>query len=392
MSIPITADEVYSFPSQTSQLKQHEIAERRNFGDASQFWTEPHHDGIDYSSGEAMLNSVVYAGASTEHILDQVLEHGADTSSWRESSTSTMDELPEEEELASSALAISTPLHSAIAAENMKMLCILLQRGFDPNARALVTGSLALTAAQFAVIIGHHRALSLLMSQAGTRMDMLTPVFNVHALHFAAAMLRDDVFDVIGVSSHPPTTALGHTTLVVACLPYRFEEVHYSTKILESVHDLRILRRTQFTRLIIKRPESSENGARQPFWWGEGPRCLRDIPAEQDRQRKVCRRLINDSDASQIGHADVHGNTSLHYLAASVYVRESLISWVRSRPQGEHVWQASRNIWGHTPKDLWEEACCVRQNPSVRIASRMAIMNGVATMIGGWDPGMRGRW
>lgn len=145
---PITADQVCSVHMQTAPLSECELEERRGNGKCSPFWTEPHHYGIDHSSDEAMPHSVVRAGASTAEILDALLEYGADATFWRKPRNSTVDELQEEAELSPSALAISTPLRSAVAHDNMTMLLTLLERGFDPNARELAAGSQAITPAQ----------------------------------------------------------------------------------------------------------------------------------------------------------------------------------------------------------------------------------------------------
>lgn len=243
------------------------------------------------------------------------------------------------------------------------------------------------------MIINHHRAFSILKSDESTNVDLSTPVFKVHALHFAAAMLREDCPEAIGLEAdNVSVTALGHTQLHVSCLPYRREEIHQAPQIAASIHDVRSLRSTQFTRHALEKAEFSETGERQHLLLSEKSESLRDVEVEKQKQENTCIRLVLSSGAGQVSVADIHGNTALHYLAASVFVSESLITWLRSQSGGKQVWQTSSNLWGHTPRDLWEEACSVRDTTPVTVMSKMAVVDGVVTMTGCWDPGLRGRW
>ena len=201
LSNPITMGEVGTVASQFIPLTEIELKERRNA--LCQFWVEPHRDGIDYSSESAQLHSIVRAGASTPEILDLLLDGGigpdgrnANASFWKDPAILTV--LPEEGDLSPSSLAISTPLHSAIAFDNMDMLRALLDRGFNPNARALIPGSLALTAAQYAVLIGRPDAYCILKDRPTVDVGIRTPVFGVHILHFAVALLSEDALNTIG--------------------------------------------------------------------------------------------------------------------------------------------------------------------------------------------------
>ena len=247
---PITVGEVGTVALQFIPLTQIELKERCNT--VCQFWVEPHRDGIDYSSESAQLYSVVRASASTPEILDLLLDGGidpngrnADASFWKDPATLTV--LPEEGELAPSSLAISTPLHSTIAFDNMDMLRGLLDRGINPNVRALISGSLALTAAQYAVLIGSHDAYRIFKDQPTVDVGARTPVFGVHILHFAVAHLLEDALNTIGQPLlGASSTALGHTLLHIACLPYRDEEIAYTPKVQESIHETRGLHNTQF--------------------------------------------------------------------------------------------------------------------------------------------------
>jgi hypothetical protein len=63
-----------------------------------------------------------------------------------------------------------------------------IDSGISPNARALITGNQALTPAQYAITLGDLDTYTLLVER-GADSSMTTLVFNVHALHFAAAQL-----------------------------------------------------------------------------------------------------------------------------------------------------------------------------------------------------------
>jgi hypothetical protein len=197
----ITVGEVGTVASQFIPLTDGELKEHRTT--VCQFWMEPHRNGIDYSSESAQLHSVVRAGASTPEILDLLLNAGlgpdgsnADASFWR--NPTDLSTLPEEKDLSPSSLAISSPLHTAIAFDNMDMLHVLLFRGFSPNARALITGSLALTPGQYAILIGSHEAYRILPNHINIDVGIRTPVFGVHILHFAVALLSEDALEAIG--------------------------------------------------------------------------------------------------------------------------------------------------------------------------------------------------
>ncbi|KAK5677798.1 hypothetical protein LTS10_009681 [Elasticomyces elasticus] len=175
--VPVDPATVGPLSSQTSpdRLTVTEIEERRST--ISRFWAEPSSKDIDYSSDGALMHSVLMAAATaTPEILDIVLGSGADVVAWKESASTTS--LPNNEtDLALSQLCTSTPLHAAIAMRNTTMLRALLERGFDPNARALITGSQALTPAQYAVVSNDVEALSALKAESTTDLSLVTPAF-----------------------------------------------------------------------------------------------------------------------------------------------------------------------------------------------------------------------
>ena len=396
----VYAQDVGDVSAENVPLTESELATRRSR--VASFWTEPHKTGLNYSLEQQLLHPVVRAGTSTPEILDELLESGADASLWLESETPFS--LLNEEELSSSALALSTPLHAAIASKNITMLHTLLDRGFNPNSRALITGSLAVTPAQYAIIIGNPEAFAVLEAHHRLDRNVLTPVFHVHTLYFASALLRKDLMQAtkIPLSSAPPTK-LGHTLLHIACLPRYPTEVQTSEKVEQSVHDVRNLRETSG---ILRRRDNIQYDSggyqiRPATRYDDSGRAIlasteRDIPDEFHRQEDICKFIVSELGAEQIGLADVHGNTALHYLAGAWYLNEHLISWMRAQTNGEFVWQKSENRWGHTPQALWEDNLSERSKPPVDFPAGISGLGGrgwrgPGHSRGGWEHVMRGR-
>jgi len=363
----VKAEDVGKVSDELVSLTEEELVKRRS--DTAAFWTEPEKAGLDYSRDEMLFNAVVRAGTATPDILDQLLAGGADVSAWVEPHIN--DQLPDEEHLSSSALALSTPLHAAIASFNTTMLQTLLDRGFSPNARALITGSCALTPCQYAIVLGDTEAYSILVAHHQLDKTILSPIFNVHLLHFAVAHLRLHILRLIGLplSSALPT-ALGHTLLHIACLPFYSSEVQSCERAEQSVHDVRNLhwsdqveyppgsqRYDAWGRKRDWMPESERAAARVPL-----PRSLGDEP---HRQEEICRFLVTELGIEQIGISDVHGNTALHYLASAKSSNDGLIAWMREQVGGEDVWEKTRNMWGYTPQAIWAD----NQSEKVRAAS-----------------------
>ena len=211
------------------------------------------------------------------------------------------------------------------------MLSVLLEHGLNPNARALVTGSLAVTPAHYAIMIGQLKAYSMLKAQNSLDIHILTPVYGVHILHFATALLRTDLLRAIDLPlSCAPVTSLGHTLLHVACLPYNGDDVQSSPKIEQSIHEVRYLRDTQYVLHPTGSARYDAVGRRLGRSQEERPTAPqflpRDITNELRQQEDVCRLIVSELGATQIGLTDVHGSTPLHYLASAWFLNESLVS------------------------------------------------------------------
>lgn len=127
---PIRPEDVGRLSDELLPLTETEIKIRRSPSSRARFWTEPHKKGLDYSRDDTLLNSIVRAGTSNPEISDQLLRKGADAHTWMQPEAE--GRLGNEEDLSPSALALSTPLHAAIASDNLNMLSVLLDRGFQP--------------------------------------------------------------------------------------------------------------------------------------------------------------------------------------------------------------------------------------------------------------------
>lgn len=371
MEVPVRAETVGIVLSQTEPpyLTEDELAERRS--SFAPFWAVPCCFEIDYSMDEALYNSVVMAGLSTPDILGQLLEAGADTHAWIER---IPDSLANENDLQASELSISTPIHSAIATRNKTMLSALLDRGFSPNARAIITGSQALTPAQYAIVIGDLETYALLIAR-GADPNTRTPVFSVHLLHFAAALHRVDLLEAAGMPfANASTTAMGHSLLHIATLPYNWSGFQSAApKVLQSVHDFRGMQASHRfrDRLVYDWDDAGESSLiytteyqdlrnSRPFTTHdldcESPRDWpRNYIEDHAQQEAVCKLILQDLGSSQMGLRDKHGNTMLHYLASAKTPNQALVDWLKTQENGARIWQEATNFWGHTPKDLYED-------------------------------------
>jgi hypothetical protein len=214
------------------------------------------------------------------------------------------------------------------------------------------------------------------------------PIYRVHILHFATALLRLELLRAIGLPlSTAPMTALGHTLLHVACMPYNGADVQASPKVEKSINDVRNLRDTRYilhptdstmydaSGVKIRLPQEGQPKSPQ--------NSLRDIPNELQQEEDVCKHIIPELGVTHIGLTDIHDNTALHYLAGAWFLNEGLISWMRGQPGGEDVWTSAENMWDHTPLALWEE------NQTER-AKALAAVHTRGEWRGG-RPGGRGR-
>jgi ankyrin repeat protein len=359
------SEDVGTVPSQIEPpyLNNAELDERRTT--ISPFWTNSLRMVVDHSRDSAQWHSVVKAGTATSEILDLLLDAGADITAWCEP---TDDPLPkEEEELQPSQLCISTPVHAALASGNRGMLQKLFDSGISPNARALITGNQALTPAQYAIMLGDLESYNILIDN-GADISITTPVFNVHALHFAAAQLRIDLMAAIIGLNQPvgatPVTNMGHTLMHIACLPLNRSQLQTSShKVCQSIHDIRHMG-PKF-QIAMRRPMTyNEHGEEMLFETlrENASRPVIQQPPEDPKrdhakQEAMCKFVVAAyKDGPRVSYQDKHGNNMLHYLASARYPNTSLIEWAKQQGDGVHAWESDRNFWGFTAQDLYEES------------------------------------
>ena len=137
----INAEDVGTVTDEFKPFTDGELAKRRSC--ITQFWTEPHNIGREYSSDDILLHAIAHARTATPAILGELLSKGADASAWF--GPGPTEKLPDEDHLSPSALTRSTPFDAAIASTNMPMLRHLLDSDFKPNSCALITGTRALS-------------------------------------------------------------------------------------------------------------------------------------------------------------------------------------------------------------------------------------------------------
>lgn len=377
--------------SQVEPLTIEDMGKRST--NVAKFWYDVNAIPLEDVPNGSKLHSLVMAARHADvEIIDMLMDAGADSSFWRWNGP---DAPTLTNEITASSRTALTPLHGAVDARDTKMLMHLLQTGFNPNGRALITGSQALTPWQHAICHNNIEAFSLLTAHPLADTSLTTPVLGIHVLHFAVAQLRMDLIQAIGLPlSKAPATALGHTLLHVACLPLDDHHAQLlAPKVLESIHDMRTLDPELYPGIVAQCFADSKPIRRhevplesRPLTDGPGDaassavesRFRHALPLEQRKnlsrhlhgniqfpepdpresfhaQIEVAKHLVAALGEGEIAKTDVYGNTPLHYLAGARVVNDDLISWMRRshQPLGDDTWTTKRNRWGWTPADLW---------------------------------------
>ncbi|PWY80787.1 hypothetical protein BO94DRAFT_150066 [Aspergillus sclerotioniger CBS 115572] len=233
-----------------------------------------------------------------------------------------------------SALAISSPVHEAIARGNNTMLRHLLARGFSPNTLPLGNVRESITPLMSTFL---HRtnetwdeaAYDILAQDPRIDLDLRSPFMLVHILHFATAYsltaLKRVERDV--PLSHADTTAYGRTLLYIACLPKLRQR--FASKVRESIHALRC-------------------------HYSSAPETKVECEAELGPQLKLIQYLLASGTQSVTAY-DTDLNTPLHYLASARVINEEAIALLRAQPDGEVMWTEWRNWYGYTAEELYEK-------------------------------------
>lgn len=217
-------------------LTEAELDERRH--GLSRFWTEPVVPGQGLRMPRPLTSLEVAAELGNTEMIDILRMAGAEESAWLKTAASVTEQdvgrlfdIYDEDNVPFSALSTSSPVHEAMAAGRVMMLRHLLDTcGYSPNYCPRAAPTVALPPLSYAISRcdlsdpGVQRCLVDLLSHPQLNPNLRTPIFNVHALHFATAhhdpeLLRWLAGFMPGGLGAAGTTALGHSLLHVASLP-----------------------------------------------------------------------------------------------------------------------------------------------------------------------------
>ncbi|KAH9478513.1 hypothetical protein JR316_0008968 [Psilocybe cubensis] len=344
---------------QISPLTQTEILRRRK--GFSRFWTEPAFPTISFKSKPARTALEEAASKGDIAIFDQVRASNPDESWW--TSGRIPSQLPDI--LTHSSLSVSSPIHEAIISTKNEMLEHLLAIGYSPNILPLAAPTCCIPPHIAAIGLcrpPNQVAYDILASDPHTDLALRTPIYSVHVLHFAAALL--DISLLQRLCRHTATplssagcTALGHTLLHVASLPLTDLHVNiFSQKVFESVHDVRTLDTKIWVPMDLHRRNPANRGILTSK--NDNVPLPRTRSAEdkldETRQHELILWLL-DSGTQNLAAEDVYGNTIMHYLASAASVNVQLLNELRAMEGGENVWKERKNMMGHSPEELFQD-------------------------------------
>ncbi|KAL4861108.1 hypothetical protein BDV12DRAFT_191295 [Aspergillus spectabilis] len=360
----VAAQKNSSISDQVCPLTEAELDERRRT--VPRFWTEPEYPGQRLRMDRAITALEAAAAMGNIEILDLLRAAGADESAWLEStsdiittSSEQLFDIGDGSEAPISALSVSSPVHEALAAGHQPMLHHLLSTcGYCPNYCPRITPTVALSPLAYAIALcnldsaGVQQCLVDLLSHPRLNTNIRTPIFNVHVLHLATAHHNPELLTWLanfipeGLSA-AGVTALGHTLLHVSSMPLTTSQMVFNTRrIAQSLHCARTLGSRWRCRRIQK---PLYDTADRPFHKPE-PLTVSQQRAQTDT---IC--VLLEWGGIDIRAQDRDGNTALHYLAGTLNVAKETIKLVLQMDGGEQVWRETRNLWGFTPSDLWEE-------------------------------------
>lgn len=344
---------------QTQPLTTAELDERRS--GFPRFWTEPNLPGQRFRSTKALTALEVAAACGQEQIFDLLRDAGADETAWTQPPLSDIvDDGPSPQETPS-ALSTSSPVHEALAAGHCAMLHKLLhQHHYSPNYRPLTAApTLALPPLSYALACCDpddptiRACITELRNHPDLDPHLRTPIFDVHPLHFAVARHSPALLSWLALPlSSAGSTALGHTLLHIASLPWTSESIDDTNPdVVRSIHCARTLDSAWLPHSypsplhLQPQPQSRLNPPHRP---ARTPLT----PAEQHAQLQTLRVLLDAG--IEVAARDVDGNTALHYLAATLNVDPRAMQLLRDVGAGEEVYQHALNREGLSPRALWE--------------------------------------
>lgn len=296
-------------------------------------------------------------------IFDQILAAEPEISWWM--ANSQIPALPTHP--LHSFLSISTPVHAAIEAGNNDMVMYMLDKGFSPNVLALSATTQCISPLMATIVSctpPNLEAYDLLLSYSHTNRNLRTPIFNVHILHFATALLSLALLRKVTASiplGNAGTTALGLTLLHVACMP--FDDTHiqiYSEKVHQSIHNVRTLSTSWMPLELLPHEQNRKDGLIRNY---QGIGHLQAPSKTDDAAQVEVVELLLRSSTQQVEATDVDGNSPMHYVTGNRVVNEELLRMLRAAVGGEHSWVNQKNRWGWTPRDLYQDGKSATAEP-----------------------------
>ncbi|KAJ7228439.1 hypothetical protein GGX14DRAFT_612868 [Mycena pura] len=360
-------------------------------GNIHPFWSSAMSNfQVDKLITQAVVAVETAAAEGLDNIIDQLVNHGADITSWKVASPTPLpnSSLP-------SCLSASSPLHAAIAGRHNTTLGHLLSPPLllNPNFIPLGPPVRRLTPPMQCLCTTppNFEALAILLANsvcdAGTR----TPEFGVHLAHFAAAPLSPSALRQLhAILRDAGTTSRGHTLLHVACMPGDETQINvFAPKVYRSVRFVRTLDPAwKPIRLHATCPQRAHTLA--PDVQVLGPQLETPLFPPQDdgffdAQIQVLSLLMETFGSEEKGQPgeeesrggrkrmkdlvrqrDVDDNTALHFLAGYRIFNMRVVEMLRAADEldegGEDgdaaaggLWETATNRWGYTPRDLFED-------------------------------------
>lgn len=329
---------------QLSTLTWEEVEDRFWDGMAP-FWCEQDFVPTNFfPHGEAIPAIVEAARSGSTRLVNALIAAGADTTFWKTPQFFVPARSTE------SSLSVSSPLHAALQARDVRMLGHLLKLGFDPNTMPLANPTRCFTPLM-AAAIQHgdfdYQAFDILAQHPNINFELRTPIYSVHILHFATATLNLRMLEHI--IQYTPLcnackTALGHTLLHIACLPANSLEVQRRSQIIfESIHETRDLDTNNDAFASCPEVDFPYNPYETNF----------------ANQISVVQFLWTNG-LTNIQDKDVHGNTALHYLCGYKRINQELLSWWLPKGGVSNIMNCSVNMYGATPNQLLDEGARAR--------------------------------
>ncbi|KAI4181543.1 MAG: hypothetical protein LQ346_006747 [Caloplaca aetnensis] len=384
---------------QLSSLTPGEVKQRFECPLPSNFWSEVNFRTLCPVENADSIPALVAAAEKPDlTILQSLLDApGTDTSFW------TLQPQPRDipSPATPSSLAIASPLHAAIRGRNLPALSLLLSQGFNPNVLPLAAPTRCITPAMATIVCcdpWNADAYNTLRQHSLLDLGIRTPVYNVSLLHFAVARLDLQALKTIAADvplSSAGRTALGHSLLHVACLPLDESWVQmHSEPIFKSCRETRNLSEmdiaaegpgdyVQARRVWQERHQNFYDfnlhfrgpgkKSKRPSRFSARPtaEAVRDC---HRRQVDVVRYLLENCKTIDVTATDVHGNTTLHYLASHRNVNEELLDLLWDGDDAEEAGRESKNQHGFTAAELFDSGHNVVEEDK-----------GFWTVVGEWE-------